>query len=102
MASLSTQWASAAYQSVVVHRRDGSALQIGLDRAVTAKISDGALVFTSSLGYVSLPADEVWHWAFSTAEAPGDSTGGSWLLRLLPPTAHACSTRRRCLAAYTC
>lgn len=76
MASLSTQWASAAYQSVVVHRRDGSALQIGLDRAVTAKISDGALVFTSSLGYVSLPADEVWHWAFSTAEAPGDVWSG--------------------------
>ena len=101
MASLSTQWASAAYQSVVVHRRDGSALQIGLDRAVTAKISDGALVFTSSLGYVSLPADEVWHWAFSTAEAPGDVWWGMGP-RLPPPTAHACSTRRRCLAAYTC
>ena len=63
---LGVGYVSAAYRSVVVHRHDGTSVAIGLDADLAASIADGALVFSSSKGLVSLSAEEVHYWSFST------------------------------------
>lgn len=64
--------AAAAYRSVIVQRRDGSQVKIGVQAGMTAAMADGLLKFTSSKGEISLPVEEVGHWKFSTAAAPED------------------------------
>ncbi len=64
-AALGVFEAEAAYRSVVVQRRDGSSLKIGLQDNMTAKIADGSLVFSCAQGDITIPAEDVWHWSFS-------------------------------------
>lgn len=55
-----------AYRSVVIEKTDGTLMRVAMENDMTAKVSEGEVIFSSGKGDIKFPISDLRHWSYST------------------------------------